>query len=69
MKTTYGTCHFVSVVHAIQYYAAYEQDPRTAVGIKLEEGSIKIGKPALKPGQRLSVIDDGTRYAVTEDKP
>lgn len=68
-KTTYGTAHFVSHEAAVSYYDAYEDDPARAVETKLREGSIHIGKPELKPGQTLSVIDDGTRYAITEATP
>lgn len=66
--TTYGTCHFVSLEAAWEYYSAYEQDPKRAVRTKLREGSIKLGAPPLKPGQRLSIIDNHTRYAITEAK-
>lgn len=66
MSTTYGTCHFVSYQAAVAYYKAYEQDPYRAVLTKLDEGSIRIGKPPIKPGQTLTIIDDGLRYAITE---
>ena len=65
--TTYGTSYFVSTAAAIRYYRDYEGDnARAAVQRKLTEGEIHIGKPALKPGQVLSIIDNGTRYAITE---
>lgn len=64
----YGTCYFVSREAAEQYYADYERDPARAVETKLSEGSIQIGKPALRAGQTLVVIDDGTRYAVEESQ-
>ncbi len=66
-KTTYGTSHFVSREMAVRYYADYEQNPLAAVEYKLQEGSIHIGKPEVKPGQELSVIDNGARYAITEN--
>lgn len=59
-----GTSHFVSRGAAVRYYAAYERNPRQAVKIKLREGLIHIGRPPLKPGERLGVIDDGTRYQI-----
>ena len=69
-----GTSHFVSKAHAIRYYLAYEsgcytechQSATAAVAQKLAEGEIHIGEPALKPGQKLLVIDNGTRYAIEE---
>lgn len=64
--TTYGTAYFVSREAAVKYYANYEHDPDHAVTYKLREQSIHIGKPDLKPGQVLSIIDGGLRYAVTE---
>lgn len=66
MSTTYGTSHFVSMATAVTYYKAYEQNPHRAVITKLREGSIHIGKPELKAGQKLTIIDDGLRYAITE---
>ncbi len=62
-----GTSHFVSRDKAIEYYG-YEGGTYRALGIavdrKVAEGLIHIGKPSLKPGQRLIVIDDGARYAI-----
>lgn len=65
---SYGTCYFVSREAAIKYYREYEHDPARAVAIKLSEGSIQIGKPILRAGQTLVIIDDGTRYAVEESQ-
>ncbi len=70
---TTGTSYFVSRAAAVRYYADYESGTRSgkrfqaehAVDTKLAEGSIHIGEPPLKPGETLSVIDAGTRYAVT----
>ncbi len=66
--------HFVSEAHAIRYYAAYESGDahqrhawaKSAVAQKLKDGEIKIGPPALKPGETLRIIDGGTRYAIVE---
>ncbi len=65
--TTYGTSYFVSVAAATRYYRPYEgQHSPAAVSRKIAAGEIHIGKPALKAGETLSIIDDGTRYAITE---
>ena len=60
-----GTSHFVSRDAAIRYYQPYEY-PITAEAVddKLARGEIHIGKPDLKPGERLTLIDGGTRYAI-----
>jgi len=71
--TIMGTCHFVSRQHAIKYYRSYEfsDDMRQAipkdVDLKIGEGLIRIGKPTLRKGERLLVIDNGCRYAVESD--
>lgn len=57
MKTIVGTCYFPTKADAIKYYAEYESDAARAVEIKLKEGSIHIGKPALKPGQKAFIRD------------
>jgi len=65
--TRYGTSHFVSKAAAIRYYRDTEGDnAREAVERKLSEGEIHIGAPDLKPGETLSVIDNGTRYEIAE---
>lgn len=65
MATTYGTSYFISFETAVAYYRDYG-DTRAQVMRKIHNGSIHIGKPVLKSGHRLSVIDDGARYAITE---
>jgi hypothetical protein len=67
----YGTSHFVSKDSAMRYYAyenpsASYSERRNAIERRLAEGAIHIGEPTLKPGERLLVIDDGTRYAIAE---
>lgn len=65
--TTIGTAYFVSKPAAVRYYRDYEgEHAAAAVERKLAEGQIHIGQPSLKPGQSLSVIDGGTRYAITD---
>jgi len=62
-----GTSYFVSKTKAIRYYRDYEgEQAKRAVERKIEAGEIHIGKPDLKPGQRLSIIDSGTRYAIED---
>lgn len=62
----WGTSHFVSRAAAERYYAACETDPARAVARKLADGEIHIGKPELKPGQRLSVIAGEGRYQIED---
>jgi hypothetical protein len=60
-----GTSYFVDRQAAERYYGSYGN-----VGIdvtnKILAGEIKLGKPPVKPGQRLEIIDNGTRYAIVE---
>lgn len=62
-----GTSHFKDRDTAIRYYSDYEVDPVSAVNLKLAEGEISLGEPALKAGQKLILLDDGTRYGVVEE--
>lgn len=67
---SWGTSYFTSKGAAVRYYKDYEGDlesAKHAVEIKLREGSIHIGKPPLKAGQRLSTTDGGKRYMIVED--
>jgi len=63
---TWGTSHFVSKAAAIAYYLPYEGNHAVvaAVNRKLAAGEIHIGPPTLKPGDRLTIVDAGTRYAI-----
>lgn len=63
-----GTCHFVSKNHALIYFR-YENATAADIDRKIAEGLIHIGKPDLKPGELLSIIDDGTRYAIEYSWP
>jgi len=70
MTTQYGTSHFVSFTKACDYYRDYEPDATPAelerhVRNKIDEGDISIGQPDIKAGETLSIIEDGTRYAIT----
>jgi hypothetical protein len=61
-----GTSYFVSKQAAIRYYQPAEYPVAAeAVEDKLARGEIHIGKPDLKPGQRLTIIDGG-RYAIED---
>ncbi len=65
-----GTSYFISHFHARRYYADYEglryYDPACyeLVDRKIAEGQIHLGMPPMKPGQRISRIDGGNRYAL-----
>lgn len=62
--TITGTSHFVSREAAIRYYTPYEYPiAAEAVDAKIAGDEIHIGKPALKAGERLLIIDGG-RYAI-----
>ncbi len=63
--TRFGTSYFPSHYAAIRYFA-YENATRATIERKINEGLIHIGKPTLKPGQALLLIDDGLRYAIEE---
>jgi len=67
MKT--GTSHFTDKPAAIHYYQDYGYDcVYAAVREKLDSGEIHLGEPDYNHDtQRLSLIDDGLRYAI-EDK-
>jgi hypothetical protein len=68
--TTYGTSHFTSRSAAVRYYKGYGYDDvKAAVAAKIKDGEIHIGKPPLKAGQRLTTVDGGKRYAITEANP
>lgn len=71
--TRWGTSYFVSKLAACSYYqtampAANYNEVLDGVNDKLNAGEIHIGKPELREGQRLVVIDEGTRYAIEEGK-
>jgi len=76
MKT--GTCYFPTYGAACRYYrpqfpdypfgfiaeGSRTKELRAFVDRKLNEGAIHIGKPALKPGETLTIEDN--RYHVQE---
>jgi hypothetical protein len=61
-----GTSYFITKFAALEYYA-YEAATSQDIDRKIAEGLIHIGEPPLKPGQRLTLVDDGLRYGVIED--
>jgi hypothetical protein len=78
MKT--GTSYFPSYGAALRYYRPYcevrpglfpgyvrTQELRALVDAKLNAREIHIGKPDIKPGQRLSIQDN--RWHVEEAAP
>ena len=62
--TTTGTSYFKDFTAACKYYRAYRLTSGD-VQDKIYCGEIHIGKPEIKPGETLSLIDNGTRYAIT----
>ena len=69
--TGYGTNHFVSFTAACRYYRDYDPALTLAeldrwVASKIVFGEICLGKPELKPGQRLVLLDSGRRYGIEE---
>lgn len=68
--TRTGTSYFVSEKAAIRYYRPYGyRNAAETVRRKLAEGEIHIGKPQLKAGERLVIVDNGTRYAIEQFDP
>lgn len=60
-----GTCHFVNRCAAIKYYSDYHYDDvESTVNRKVEDGEIFIGRPLIKPGEKLVLLDDNTRYGI-----
>ena len=63
---TVGTSYFKDIASAQRYYAEYDyEDVASTVARKIAEGEIHIGKPDVRVGETLSLIDNGTRYAIT----
>lgn len=71
-----GTPYFASITKACDYYKDQGyfdgdslEDLKPAelerlIRAKVDEGEIYIGKPEIEPGERLLLIDGGTRYAI-----
>jgi hypothetical protein len=60
----YGTSYFTSTPAAFRYYKRHGGFSKDIVERKFACGEIHIGKPPLKAGQRLVLIDKGIRYAI-----
>lgn len=58
-----GTANFVSREAAIRYYKPYGLDG-SHIDDMVRHGAISIGKPGLKSGESLVLLDEGTRYGV-----
>lgn len=67
-----GTSHFFNFTKACDYYRDQGNDELSPAALEslvrgmINEGEISLGQPELKPGQRLVLIDNGTRYAVED---
>lgn len=60
-----GTAYFRSLTTAAQYYRdTTGNDGYRTASKKLAEGEIYIGRPPCDPGERVVLIDNGTRYAI-----
>jgi hypothetical protein len=72
--TIIGTSHFVNFTKACDYYKGQGYDDLSVselerfVRDKLDDGEIELGKPELNIGETLLLIDEGTRYAVSQAK-
>lgn len=66
MKARIGTPYFESYGAAVRYYSAecyhYGAAVKAAVDEKLFRKEIFIGKPALKPGEKLLIDQTERRY-------
>lgn len=61
MATRYGTSYFISYSAAARYYG-----DRETASQKLAAGEIHIGKPELKPGERLHLDRPEGRYFIED---
>jgi hypothetical protein len=68
--TVNGTCHFVNFTKACDYYRDQGNDELTPAQLeklvreKIDEGEVVLGPPDLKPGQKMLLIDNNTRYGI-----
>jgi hypothetical protein len=74
MNTQFGTAHFVTKAKAARYYFEqnYTQSLDSAahlVNEKIANGEIHIGRPAIKAGEKLTVLDNGMVLALDELVP
>ena len=66
MKTRTGTSYFKSFDAAFRYYKDYGFNYGD-VQRKIQDGEIHIGKPTLKPNQKLVLNTEEGRYFIEED--
>lgn len=65
-----GTNHFVNFTKACDYFrgqgygSCTPSELETIVRAKIDDGEIDLGKPDGAVGERLVLIDNGTRYAL-----
>ena len=60
-----GTSHFVSFKTAMKHYKAYHfPDTKETVQQMIDSGEISVGKPSVKVGEKVVMIDSGTRYGI-----
>lgn len=61
--TRYGTSYFNTLADAVAYYGILGDSPHD-VEVKIQEGAINIGKPADRPGERLTLVEGRWHYVV-----
>ncbi len=66
--TIIGTSYFIDLAAARAYYKDYGVSPAD-VARKVRAGEIHLGKPPLKPNERIVMLDGGKRYGVADDGP
>ena len=65
-----GTTYFVNFTKACDYYRGQGNEELTPAELecvvrgKIAEDEIQLGQPPMKHGERLLIIDNGTRYAI-----
>lgn len=64
--TIWGTSYFVNFASAVRYYKPYGYDKQGVHGLKVA-GLIHLGKPELKEGEKLILLDDNTRYGIKSE--
>ena len=57
-----GTAYFPTLIAAIRYYRPHYNIEE--VQRKVKDGEIIIGKPKIKDGEKLILLDDRTRYGI-----
>ena len=73
MKTITGTNHFESLSAVYNYYSGYcpnmrEGDYNEYIREKLKRKEVLVGKPNIKPGEKLSLHQEERRYFITSSE-